>query len=263
MINSVSMVLGALDGEAKREVMAVEEEDRDTSDKIVKILGDLYGDTTSVAILRSKLFNCRQKPNQSIRSFSLQLRELCLRLKSKDDTGLGESDLLLRDQFIMGLANGPVRQALKQQVRKTPTLSFSYVQQEAVELESEMGDHWGQATCQAVDTGAQPTPPSDWKQEMRKELLKEVEEQVAKMTKTILEELRATGRQEAPPRREDFQGRRRAFSDSTRANPRLNAPRPGPRLQWDSEGKPVCLYCGEVGHIGRNCPSKQPTHQDF
>lgn len=39
-------------------------------------------------MLRTQFFNCRQEPNQSLRSFSLWLRELFFRLKHKEDNGL-------------------------------------------------------------------------------------------------------------------------------------------------------------------------------
>uniref|UniRef100_A0AAV2MC89 Reverse transcriptase n=1 Tax=Knipowitschia caucasica TaxID=637954 RepID=A0AAV2MC89_KNICA len=40
--------------------------------------------------------------------------------------GLGQGDLVLRDQFILGLKEGPVRQELCRQVRKAPQLTFDW-----------------------------------------------------------------------------------------------------------------------------------------
>lgn len=65
-------VLGPLEGEAKREILALERGCRDTPKKIFDVLLRLYGDNTHASILRTQFFNCRQEP-QALRSFSLRL----------------------------------------------------------------------------------------------------------------------------------------------------------------------------------------------
>lgn len=109
-------VLGLLEGEAKREILTLERTDRNTPKKIFDVL---YGDNTHASTLRAQFFNCRQETHQSLRSFSLRLHELFSKLKQKDPTGLEQGDVLLRDQIIMGLKEGPIFQELRRQVRKT------------------------------------------------------------------------------------------------------------------------------------------------
>ncbi|KAG5275598.1 hypothetical protein AALO_G00122180 [Alosa alosa] len=65
-----------------------------------------------------------QGPKQSIRAFALQLRGLLTCLKNRGDHGLGEEDSLMRDQFLLGLRDGPIRQCLKSQLRCTATLTY-------------------------------------------------------------------------------------------------------------------------------------------
>uniref|UniRef100_A0AAV2JL18 Uncharacterized protein n=1 Tax=Knipowitschia caucasica TaxID=637954 RepID=A0AAV2JL18_KNICA len=64
--------------------------------------------------------------------------------------GLGQGDLVLRDQFILGLKEGPVRQELRRQVRKAPQLTFDEVKMEALALEDEQGQQWPAFECTAV-----------------------------------------------------------------------------------------------------------------
>lgn len=52
-------MLGLLEGEAKRETMALQRARRDTSEKIFDILLALYDDNTHASILRTQFFNCR------------------------------------------------------------------------------------------------------------------------------------------------------------------------------------------------------------
>lgn len=143
-------VLGLLEGEAKREILTLERTNRNTPRKIFDVLSALYGDNTHASTLRAQFFNCRQETHQSLRSFSLRLRELFSRLKQKDPTGLEQGYVLLRDQFIMGLKEGPINQELRRQVRKTPRVSFDEVKMEALALEQEQEEQWTPSSCLAV-----------------------------------------------------------------------------------------------------------------
>lgn len=160
--------------------------------KIFDVLYTLYGDNTHASILRAQFFNCRQETNQSLRSFSLRLRELFSRLKQKDPTGLEQEDVLLRDQFIMGLKEGSIHQELRWQVRKTPCVSFDEIKMEALALEEEQEKQWAPPACLAVrrQTPGDTKPLADWKQELHMEILNEVKGQMTAMTKTILDELK-------------------------------------------------------------------------
>lgn len=253
------LIMGFLDGEAKREVLTLDKTGRNTPRKIFAVLSTLYGDTTHVSVLRAQFFNCRQEPNQSLRSFSLRLRELFLRLKRKDDAGLEHIDILLRDQFIMGLREGPIRQELRRQVRKQPALSFDEVKLEALALEEEQDDKWSvEPTCLAVN-GPNPSLPkdaNDWKQELRREILKEVKEQLTETAKMLVNELRAEmNHAPCPP---VPTSRPRAYSDDpSGTRQRFRAPLNNPELKWDTHGRPICIQCKEPGHIRRHCPQRE------
>lgn len=249
----VQFLVGSLDGDARREVLALEEEDRDTTKKIFDLLTALYGDNTPIAALRAQFFNCKQEPRQSLRSFALHLRELFCRLKSRDETGLEEGDILLRDQFILGLRDGPVRQELRKQVRRTPTLTFEVVKAEALALEHECQEHWEPSACMSANVGSHPSRPvSDWKVEFRNEIMKEVKEQMSQLSKTLVDELR--GHQLPPQESAQPEGRWR--------NPRAAA-MPTNRFKWDPQGRPICSRCDGVGHISRRCPTARVPQGDF
>ena len=251
-------VLGLLEGEAKREILTLDRTDRNNPRKIFEVLSELYGDNTHASTLRAQFFNCRQEPNQSLRSFSLRLRELFSRLKQKDETGLEQGDVLLRDQFIMGLKEGPIRQELRRQVRKTPRVTFDEVKMEALALEEEQEEQWIPSGCLAVSrpTLGGPKPVTDWKQELRTEIMNEVKEQMTAMTKTILDELRDSNRMSR------VEPRPHAASGGTNRGHRPRAPYNNAKYKWDPQGRPICNVCEEAGHIGRYCPSKASS-QDF
>lgn len=261
------LIMGFLDGEAKREILTLEKTCRNTPRKIFAVLSTLYGDSTHVSVLRAQFFNCRQEPNQSLRSFSLRLRELFLRLKRKDDAGLEHSDILLRDQFIMGLREGPIKQELRRQVRKHRALSFDEVKLESLALEEEQDDSWPAGpSCLAVNRSS-PSPQNsatDWKQEFRREILKEVKEQLTETAKVLVNELRAEiNGPPCPPCPPVPTARPRAYSeDSGRTRQRFRTSSNNQDFKWDPRGRPICNQCGEPGHIRRHC-SHREAPQDF
>lgn len=257
----IQFILGSLEGEAKREVLAVGEASRNTTKKIFELLSSLYGDNTPVAALRAKFFNCRQGPKQTVRSFCLHLRELFSRLRSRGDSGLGDTDTLLRDQFIMGLRDGPIRQQLKLQLRRDPRLTFEAVRKEALALEADKIDQDDPPACMAV-TGTGPaavSPATDWKQQLRAEILKEVKEQMVEFSKTIRDELL---NRPAPVAR---LSRERSYSEGPANDhrPHTRTANSSTRFQWDAQGRPICTKCGEAGHIGRYCHPRRASQGDF
>lgn len=199
----LQFLLGSLEGEAKREVQAAPEEKRNTFKAVLDYLQDLYGDKTPVAALRAQFFNCRQGPTQSIRSFALQLRELFVRLKNRDNHGLGDEDTLMRDQFLLGLRDGPIRQCLKTQLRRDTDLTYEAIRREALALELDQQGNDEPPVGVAASSACAPIPPSaaDWKRELQAEIMKEVKEQMAQLSKTLLEELHRSRPNSPPPPR--------------------------------------------------------------
>lgn len=253
----LQFLLGSLEGEAKREVQAAPEDKRNTFQAVLSYLKDLYGDKTPVAALRAQFFNCRQGPTQSIRSFALQLRELLVRLKNRDNHGLGDEDALMRDQFLLGLREGPIRQCLKTQLRRDARLTYEAIRKEALALELDQQETNEQPVNVAASSACAPVQPptTDWKRELQAEIMKDVKQQMAELSKTLLEELRRSRPISPPPVR----GR----SASEGARERRGARPTSSRFQWDEEGRPICNRCGVAGHVSRYCDVRRASQQDF
>nr|XP_054604616.1 uncharacterized protein LOC129165457 [Nothobranchius furzeri] len=121
----VDIVLGALAGEAKRQVSVLEEKEKDQVRKILNYLDSLYGDRTPTAVLR-------------------------LRRHDPDDS---PSDIALRDQLLLGLQEGPLAQALKVYARRNPEGDFAAIRQEALLLDAEYGNTPTEATWTWLEGG--------------------------------------------------------------------------------------------------------------
>ncbi len=121
-VQKVSALVSNLDGEAKREVLALPAAQRATSEQILTFLKGIYGDIASLATLRSQFFTRKQRTDENVRQYALALQELSNRLENREDgTTRGN---ILRDQFILGLLDVGLRRELRGMVRAAPDSSF-------------------------------------------------------------------------------------------------------------------------------------------
>lgn len=267
-IQQSDFIIGALDGEARREVVILTAEQRSTPTKIFKYLDGLYGDNTPLALLRGMFFDCRQRPGESVRAFSLRCRELFQRLKDRDADVFSEAGQVLRDQFIMGLQDPELRRELNRMIRRREVNTFEQAREEAIHVEDDRQSNiWQPPTCAAV-RGSEPPHKtearSDWKTELKMELLSEVRVQMKEMQRALLEELRPTVGGRLPEPTVNTRAQPQATSARSRdpqvtnSRPRPQEPQPGerrgrPRFQWDAQGRPICTQCQLSGHIARFC----------
>lgn len=252
-------ILNSLEGEARREVQAAPEATRATAQALLDFLTGQYGDATPAAVLRIQFFNCKQGPRQTIRDFALQLREKLTRLERRQDHGLGGGETLLKDQFLLGLQDGPIRQSLRVQLRRNPALTFDELRQEALALEQDHADTPDSPRCMATTAASGPLPlvSPDWKQALRDELRRDVREQMAELSKTFLEEFRREHHRPPPPVRE------RAYSDGGQFSEQRPSRSSGLRFQWDEQGRPICNGCGVPGHYARQCTARRGSQGGF
>lgn len=250
----VSIVLGALTDEAKREVCVLGDTDRDTVVKILKHLETLYGDQVPVANLRLQFFSCTQNASESLRAYVLRLRELFCRLKRRDPDGpLDEGHLL--DQLLMGLRNAELRSTIRTYARRNPDATFNTVLEEIFLLECEQRPGAGhEIVAQAVGESSASksvTGKEDWAETFRWELLQEVRGQMHALRQEITQQLQPAADEPAryppqpnqPPLRRRFQ----SYTPNT----------------WAADGKPICRRCGRTGHIARFCRPPSESNADL
>lgn len=251
---SVAIIIGALAGEAKRQVNVLEAAEKNTVAKVFTYLDSLYSERTPHAVLRSQFFSCVQRPSESMPSFLLRLRELHSRLRQHDPDG-PPSAANLRDQMLMGLRESPLSQALKVYARRNPDQDFTALRQEALLLEGEYGRPQAEVTCSAVDNSyvrpRVPTPQeADWKEAMKREIMEDVKSQMKGLAQDLMKEIRPLLQSPTPPP---------LHSPRDRPPPvqtRRDSPQPSYSNDWDEQGRPICRHCRRAGHMARNCRSR-------
>lgn len=248
----VDFVLWGLDGVAKRQVMLLDADKRGSARAILDELKRLYGQPCSLAHVRVQFFQCRQKEDESVEMYVLRFRELFNRWKESEPQVAAQVEPTARDQFVKGLRPGKVQRKVERLTRQRPDLSFSEACTEAQALEKEQNR---KDEAQAARVFA--PPPTDmhelnrWKEEVKTELRQEIHDQLAAISKTLVDEVR---RQLSPTVPADIhQGQGEFPRGRVEHGHYQRKPRSDGDFQWDRTGRPICRACGKSGHIQRYC----------
>lgn len=262
-------IMSALEGEAKRELLLVAPDERNTGEKVLELLKCEFAKPASKAQLRAAFFNCRQKSDESVHLFILRLRELFSRWRQHDQDVAGDTDDLLLDQLLVGLRPGAVKQELNRQIRRSRDTTFPEACREARALEKELEEEGEVVTVQRVATQrlASQSDLDQLKAELRNELQQELKDM-----KELLSEIKALAGSKGP---EVAHPPPRLPSEAKVELPGSSALQPlppgpfrvaSPRTlghQWDAYGRPICRHCGVAGHMQRRCPQRSRRNQDF
>lgn len=262
-------LLGALEGEAKRELHLVEPENKNTGQKVLEALDKIYAKPATKAKLRANFFNCKQQTEESVNAFILRLRELFSRWRERDAGGTEEGDDLLLDQLMVGLRTGPIKQELSRQIRRDESLTFSAVCKEARALEHELQEGDDVALSQRVSAPAHKDSTTDLetlrtqiRADLQQGLMGEMKEQLKALSASLMEEVKAhLSSRELPTVPQVPSIDHHAVPVS--AAPMRSRQTTAPLYQWDPQGRPICRNCGEAGHVQRRCPRRPSGRRDF
>lgn len=227
-----------LEGEAREEIKHRPSTERGDPTKIIAALQELYGCYESYVALQEAFFSRRQQEGETLQEFSLALMSLMASVKQSAPSGMPNSEVLLRDQFVEHVLEGALRRELKQFVRQKPTATLLVVRGEAIRWEHEglpggargrshsvpsaLGMQFGvQCGPQGLSTSIQASDLS----EMR-EMLKLQQKQLNQLTQSI----------------------------SLLQNSQL-------RNRPSYKGSVICRRCQQPGHFARECEGiRAPPH---
>ena len=119
-IQQVEFDVGALEGCARREVLLVPAERRKTVALVWALLEEIFSRPVPLTVVHSHFFQCRQGLEESLETFLLWLREVHAGWQTRELGDKRVEDEILRDQFLLGLPGGPIKQELQRQVRRRP-----------------------------------------------------------------------------------------------------------------------------------------------
>ena len=164
--DKVHFMFQHLEGAAREEVKLRPLLDRDTVDKLVSILHDVFGVKATGVQLQRQFFECKQKQSQSLRDFSHHLMEVLNKVIIKCPHLNCSKDKLLCDQFSEGGSDEVLRKHLKKQLRDNPSLLFLRLRHEATEWAEEDNDSDAKtkATVEVARSTTRSNPAEETKQ---------------------------------------------------------------------------------------------------
>lgn len=246
-------IFDLLDGEARAEIKFRPASERDDPEKIFSILSNVYGCSHSYISLQKQFFQRRQHDGESLREFSHALMSLMEAVKRKDPACFAHPDTVLRDQFIEFVRDSMLRRELRRHVRLNPAVNFLDVRREAIRW-AEEGEHSSSQRPRAqscstnsitefsVDSHAAALTPSTELAEV-KESLRKQQAQLDTILKRLDTPFAPTGLTPSPM----------PVPPSSRAQLR------GSRYRFHPDGRPICMRCGQPGHIARFCKTDMVT----
>ncbi|KAL6104682.1 uncharacterized protein ACO6RY_14356 [Pungitius sinensis] len=179
----------------------------------------------------------------------------------------GLEDDMLRSQLVLGLQPGPIQVELQRRVRREPGLSFQESCREARAMENKTESQLPREveTRRTYSSPQVPTPAArqdvdswnEMKEALRAELTAEIRSQMAEVKTALLTELRTQRGSSATHGEPEARMMGRPGRRAGRPSPRERTP------QWDDQGRPICLQCGQAGHMQRVCPRRESNRAEF
>lgn len=239
-----------LNGGAKAEVEFHNASQRDTADKIIKILIDNFSCSKSYVAAQLSFFQRHQKEGESLRDFSHALKTLMDSVIKKTPGGLLNSDRVLRDQFAEGVNDDMLRRELKRRLALDPDMDFLALRGVAIKwLEEGRQGVRPRPRAFSVDThvamgggsGAESNAIAASNSEMAE--LKECLRRQQAQLDAILTQLNTSRPQ-----------------TNQRGGGSTSRP-----YRFQQDGKPICMRCNRAGHIAKYCrvevePANTATH---
>ena len=253
----IEFLVDHLQGQARDEIRTRSETERNTPDKILTILQDLFQDADSIAQIQQQFYQRDQKPGESLQQYSLVLLKLVDRMMKKGVGVIGNRELMLKERFIDGVTDKQLRREMRRfsiehaasNFQDFRTVVFKWVQDQKADV-AEVHQSAEQVELQVDQAQAS-------KLEQPSELLKmlsaqqELLEAQQKQIDLLTDLCQQTNRPSSFVGYQSRRGRGRGQYSQ----------RQGSRGRGAQRGRGynnACYNCNKEGHFARDCPGPNP-----
>lgn len=227
-----------LEGEARNEIKYRPRTIRENHEEIMTVLKEVYGSSKSYVYWQQRFFDRKQKENESLFEFSHALMELMDKVKQSKEGAISNVDIVLRDQFCENVRDHMLRRELKRLVRADDDLTLLDVRSEAT--------RWVEEGQPNRDRG--PRPPV----RVNEATYSAQCDSAVAQTSEVAELKEMVLKQQAQL---DLLVK---HLGQPSGRPQSSQPYGAGRFKRTADGKPICIKCGQPGHIARYCQSVPP-----
>ncbi|KAJ8366416.1 hypothetical protein AAFF_G00355700 [Aldrovandia affinis] len=263
--DQVEVLKQHLKGEAKFTVKLKLESGAKSADEIFLALKEVYGDKTPIGVRLREFYDRRQAAGEKVRAYAYDLQDKLNQLKAQDSTRVPDIDVMLKEQFVIGLRDDTLRREMKKEVKEKPTQTFSALMQAAIdwceEEEISQDPSSKNQARGAVHVAQAVDPPTALSLQSLHDNIQKIAARQEELFRAMQGASDHQGRPRRPPLKDD-EGRLICYTCSEPGH----TSRTCPRNQGKDGGGPVCYACGQPGHTSRTCrrgQGKQPKNNSI
>ena len=251
-LGGADYAISHLDGNARREVLALPPDDIATAELVCTVVCREFGDQRSAAALREAVYGRHQQAQESVRDYGHALQRLHERLVAKHGQLEALPAAQLRDRLIEGLLPGLLRRHLRRRATKDAAMTFRAARDEALPFERDKAND-APAVARVCEQREQTAADLD----DRVAALTDAVAKLVELTQTLQRQLQ----QQLP---QEIAYRRRPNWREERA-PRYREQRERPLLDRRRTAGPndTCWRCHHRGHFAAQCPGRGDHYRSY
>lgn len=240
----VDYIMDHIIGRAKDEVRLTPQSERDSAEKILKIIERIFQDRDTLPQLQEKFFTRNQHDDEDLMKYSLQLSKMFERITKMDPSYIAYGDKVLKDRFVEGVRDHHLRREMRRYCMDHEDITYSELRSQVTKWVTD-----AEMTNTKTKVRVEETRTTQDMDSALQKIVKQIDQQNQQIKKQgeIFDHFMKTS-QQRPSSQQPL--------ESTSTNtPAANA---------DMIKSPmICYRCGKKGHKAYKCRARYPKQFQF
>ncbi|XP_062593160.1 uncharacterized protein LOC134254638 [Saccostrea cucullata] len=239
----IDFLMDNLGGQAKDEIRLRPRMERNTSDKILDIIKDVFASTETLGALQQQFYQRDQKHGESLQNYSLALMKLLDKIVAKDYKAVSDFDEMLKERFVEGIRDSSLRREIRRFSFEQKSMPFGEFRQTVLRWSEDYKSEPLGKSCSVHETSIQES--------MKTKVTKSHDDG---QLSDILDILKLQQKQI-----DENQKELKKFSEEVmrKVNPQFETkPLQGRQFPKVKQSHLTCFCCGGKGHKVQDCSTQ-------